>query len=237
MHHTWLCIICHVYACVCTMLFASFRVASLGSFGFIPELWGFVRLRPFVFFLDSFFFLAGSQARWPLPSISLLSLLASCFVLSLCCATYHLFTMPPILPCQPLTFSPFLANRCLAMLPLCSAPLIALLVAGEVEDCSMMDRIILGYHNISYLSNASIYLVMGGRLGLLPGASFHFWRLSFCHTSVMFLDFAFLTLSGFMGPPWQFALNKTLPARPNFGFTICLITTKNCIGTSYPVDS
>ena len=26
------------------------------------------------------------------------------------------------------------ANRCLAMLPLCSAPLIALLVAGEVED-------------------------------------------------------------------------------------------------------
>ena len=25
-----------------------------------------------------------------------------------------------------------------------------------------------------------------------------------------------------MGPPWQFALNKTLPARPNLGFTICL---------------
>ena len=24
-----------------------------------------------------------------------------------------------------------------------------------------------------------------------------------------------------MGPPWQFALNKTPPARPNFGFTIC----------------
>ena len=48
------------------------------------------------------------------------------------------FTMPPKLPCQPLTFSPFLANHCLAMLPLCSAPLIALLVAGEVEDCSML---------------------------------------------------------------------------------------------------
>ena len=44
------------------------------------------------------------------------------------------------LPCQPLTFSPFLANRCLAMLPLCSAPLIALLVAGEVEDCSMLEK-------------------------------------------------------------------------------------------------
>ena len=58
-------------------------------------------------------------------------------------------------------FSPFLANRCLAMLPLCSAPLIALLVAGEVEDCSMVDRIMLGYHNISYIINASIYFGKG----------------------------------------------------------------------------
>mgnify|MGYP005836821341 CR=1 FL=1 len=98
------CASCHVYACVFTMLFVSFRVASIVSFGFVPELWGFVRLRPMVFFLDSFFFLAGSQARWPLPLISLLSLLASCSVLSQCCATYHLFTMPPKLPCQPLTF-------------------------------------------------------------------------------------------------------------------------------------
>ena len=29
---------------------------------------------------------------------------ASCFVLSLCCASYHLFFKPPNLPCQPLTF-------------------------------------------------------------------------------------------------------------------------------------
>ena len=57
----------HVYAGVFTMLVASFRFASLVTFGFVPELWGFVRLRPFVFFLDSFFFLAGSQARWPYP--------------------------------------------------------------------------------------------------------------------------------------------------------------------------
>ena len=35
---------------------------------------------------------------------------------------------------------PFLANRCLAMLALCSAPLIALLVAGEVEVCSMLEH-------------------------------------------------------------------------------------------------
>ena len=31
------------------------------------------------------------------------------------------------------------------------SPLIALLVAGEVEDCSMVDMIMLGYHNISYI--------------------------------------------------------------------------------------
>ena len=29
---------------------------------------------------------------------------ASCFVLSLCCATYHLLFKPPKLPCQPVTF-------------------------------------------------------------------------------------------------------------------------------------
>ena len=84
----------------------------------------------------------------------------------------------------------------------------------------------MGYHNISYLINASIYLVKGGRPGLLPGVLFHSCRPSFRHTGVMFLDFAFLTRSGFMGPPLQFALNKTLPGRPNIGFTICLITTK-----------
>ena len=47
---------------------------------------------------------------------------------------------------KPLTFSTILANRCLAMLPLCSAPLIALLVAGEVEVCSMSEH---GYVGIS----------------------------------------------------------------------------------------
>ena len=75
------------------------------------------------------------------------------------------------------------------MLPLCSAPLIALLVAGEVEDCSMVDRILLGYHNISYIINASIYLVKGGGLGLMRGVLFHSCHPSFRHIGVMFLDF------------------------------------------------
>ena len=127
-------------------------------------------------------------------------------MLSLCRVTYHLFIKPPKLPCQPLTFSPFLANRCLAMLPLCSAPLIALLVAGEVEDFSMVDRILLGYHNIFYLINASIYLVKGGRLGLMPGVLFHSCRPSFRHTGVMFSDFAFLTRSGDLWDPLDSSL-------------------------------
>ena len=87
------------------------------------------------------------------------------------------------------------------MSPLCSAPLIALLVAGEVEDCSMVDRIMLGYHNLSYLINASLYLVKGGRLSLMPGVLFHSWRPSFRLTGVMFLDFAFLTRLGYNGNP------------------------------------
>ena len=59
---------------------------------------------------------------------------------------------------------------------------------------------LLGYHNISYLINASIYLVKGGRLGLMPGILFHSCRLSFRHTGVMFLDFAFLTRLGLWEP-------------------------------------
>ena len=76
-----------------------------------------------------------------------------------------------------------------------------MLVAGEVEDCPMMDRIMLGYNNIFYIINASIYLVKGGRLGLMPGVLLHSCRPSFHHTGVMFLDFAFLTRSGDLWDP------------------------------------
>ena len=87
------------------------------------------------------------------------------------------------------------------MLSLGSAPLIAVLVAGEVEECSMVDRVMLGYHNISYIINASIYLVKGGRLSLMPGVLFHSCRPSFRHTGVMFPDFAFLTRLGDLWNP------------------------------------
>ena len=92
------------------------------------------------------------------------------------------------------------------MLPLFSAPLIALLVVGEVEDCSMVDRVMLGYHNISYLINASIYLVKGGRLGLMPGVLFNSCRPSFRYTGVMFPDFAFLTRLGDLWDPLDSSL-------------------------------
>ena len=49
--------------------------------------------------------------------------------------------------------------------------------------------------------NASIHLVKGGRLCLMPGVLFHSCRPSFRHTGVMFLDFAFLTRLGVVGTP------------------------------------
>ena len=75
------------------------------------------------------------------PSKSLLSLLASC---SLFCYAYAMIptTCLSCLPycwTKPLTHL-VLANRCLAMLPLCSAPLIALIVASEDGVCSLLEH-------------------------------------------------------------------------------------------------
>ena len=84
-----------------TLLFASFRVTSCVSFGFVPELWGSVRQRPFVFFMDSFFFLAGSQARWPYPRnhFYLCLLVARSFAMPMLrCLPFA--CQPPKLPCQ-----------------------------------------------------------------------------------------------------------------------------------------
>ena len=77
-----------------------------------------------------------------------------------------------------------------------------MLVAGEDEVCSWFGTWIFWDITISIvLINASIYLVKGGRLGLLPGVLFHSCRPSFCHTGVMFPDFAFLMRSGDYGTP------------------------------------
>ena len=155
------------------------------------------------FFMDSFFFLAGFQARWPYPQNHFY----------LCLLDAHSFAMPmlrylplaisclPYCHVKPLTHL-LLANRCLAMLPLSLSP------SYSVASCRWRwssflvgTWLLLGYHNISYLLNASIYLVKGGRLGLMPGVLFHSCRPSFRHIGVMFPDFAFLTRLGDNGNP------------------------------------
>ena len=115
-----------------TMLCVSFRCCFFGLVPVMPRLWGPVHRRPFVFFMDSFFFLAGSHTRWPYPRNHFYLCLLSC---SLFCYAYAAIptTCLSCLPywwTKPLTHL-VLATRCLAMLPLCSAPLITLLVAGE----------------------------------------------------------------------------------------------------------
>ena len=114
--------------------------------------------------------------------------------------------MPTILPCQT-SNQPVLATVVWLCQRFCSAPLIALLVAGEDEVCSMLEH---GYCWDIILSliyfNASIYLVKGGRLGLMPGVLFHSCHPSFRHTGVMFLDFAFLTRLGDLWDPLDSSL-------------------------------
>ena len=79
------------------------------------------------------------------------------------------------------------------MLPLCSAPLIALLVAGEDWRSFLVGTLFIVGISLYYLVilNALIYLVKGGRLGLLPSVLFHSCLPSFRHIGVMFPDFAF----------------------------------------------
>ena len=89
------------------------------------------------------------------------------------------------------------------MLSLCSAPLIALLVAGEDWSLFLVWNMIIVGISLVYLVyfNAPIYLVKGGRLGLMPGVLFHSCRPSFRHTGIMFLEFAFLTRLGDLWDP------------------------------------
>ena len=101
MHHTWLCII--PWLCDGCLLCCVF-LSGVCFFGLVPvtsRLWGPVRLRPFVFFMDSFFFLARSPARWPYPRnhFYLCLLVARSFAI-LCYDTYYFLIMPPILLSQ-----------------------------------------------------------------------------------------------------------------------------------------
>ena len=144
------------------------------------------------------------QARWPYHR----NHFYLCFARrSLFCYAYA--TMPttclsclPNCHVKPLTHH-VLANCWLAMLPLCSALLIALLAAGEDWSRSSWEHLFTCWDIIilSCYLNASIYLVKGGRLGLSPSVLFHSCRSSFRHIGVMFPDFAFLTWLGYNGNP------------------------------------
>ena len=181
MHHAC-CASCLVYEwCVYFVVrFFSIVPVSLRSWGFVCI--RLVRLHPFVFFMDSFFFLAGFQARWSYPRNHYYLCYASLLALLLCQCydAYHLLSSLPNCHVKPLTHH-VLANRCLAMLPLCSAPLIALLVAGEDWSRSLLEHLFTYWDIIILLCylNASIYLVKGGRLGLSPSVLFHSCRPSF----------------------------------------------------------
>ena len=187
--------------CVFTMLFASFRLCFSLIVPVTLRLWGSVRLHPFVFFMDSFFLLAAFQARWPYPRNHFyLCLLVACSIpmlrflpLALSCLPYCHVKPLTHLPSKPLFgyVTAFLSP---------SYSIVSCRWSLEFVPCWNMD-ILLGYHNISYLINASIYLVKGGRLGLMPGVLFHSCRPSFRHTGVMFLDFEFLTRLGDLWDP------------------------------------
>ena len=89
------CASCHDYVMVVYYDVFFFPVLLLRVSSDNVALWGFVRLRPFVFFMDSFFFLAGSQARWPYPRYH--------FYLCLLVAPFYRYAALPItcLPCLP----------------------------------------------------------------------------------------------------------------------------------------
>ena len=74
-----------------------------------------------------------------LDLITIIAMLVASFY---CFAALPIFCSSSLANCHVslLPVSPFLANRCLPMLPLCSAPLIALLVVGEDEVCSMLEH-------------------------------------------------------------------------------------------------
>ena len=101
------CASCHVYTCVFTMLFVSFRLCS---FSLVPVFVAIMRIRLstlgsslWLHLLHGLILLpCGISGKMTISSKSLLSLLASC---SLYCYAYAAipttcFIMPPILPCQ-----------------------------------------------------------------------------------------------------------------------------------------
>ena len=103
MHHAC-CASClvHVWCVYYVVWFFSIVPVSLRSWGFVRL--RLVRLRGFIFFMTHYSSLRDFRQDDRYPGSHYYHCYASCFVLSLCCATYLLLFKPPKLPCQPLTF-------------------------------------------------------------------------------------------------------------------------------------
>ena len=124
------CASCHVYVVVIYYVVCFFPVLLLRV---SSNNVAFVRIRSTtsVCLLHGLVLLpCGISGKMTIPSKSLLSLLASCLFFFYAAIPTTCYTCLPYCHVKPLTHL-VLANRCLAMLPLCSAPFIALLVAGE----------------------------------------------------------------------------------------------------------
>ena len=145
MHHTWLCIM----PCLCLVVY------YVVCFFPVLLLWvgsdnvAFVRIRSTssVCLLHGLVLLpCGISCKMTIPSKSLLSLLPSCSLFCYAAIPTTCYIMPPILQCQA-SNPPFLANRCLAMLPLLLSP------SYSVASCRWRwslfhvgTWILLGYH-------------------------------------------------------------------------------------------
>ena len=140
MHHTWLCImpclcLC-VYHVVCffpgCLRFHS-GVVRIHSTTSACLLHGLILLPSGI----------SGKMTATLDLTTIIAMLVASFyrydALPITCLSSH-----PKLPWTSNLWHLSYANHWLAMLPLCTAPLIALLVAGEVEDCSMVPRILVG---------------------------------------------------------------------------------------------
>ena len=142
MHHTCLCIM--PCLCLCIYHIVCFFPVLLLSSGNVA----IVRFRSttFVCLLHGLILLPCGISGKMTATLDLTTIIA------MLVASFYRFAALPIICLSSHRMLPWTsnlwhlsyANRCLAMLPLCSAPLIALLVAGEVEDFSMVDRILVG---------------------------------------------------------------------------------------------
>ena len=153
MHHPWLCIM--PCLCLCVYHVACFFPVCFSRYLRFRS--GVVRIRSTtsVCLLHALVLLPSGISGKMTVTLDLTTIIA------MLVASFYRYAALPItcssrLPnChEPLTLPPFLANHCLAMLPLCSAPLIALLAAGEDEDCSMLDYVYVG------ISQCLLYYLM-----------------------------------------------------------------------------